>query len=138
MAGYGVASLVFSRMSHHFHPFKLMGAGLMLWCAAITLSGMSGWIGSYGLMVAARVLSGVGEASFQIIGMPFIDDYAPPEKKGLWISIFLSAIPVGTALGYVWAGVSGCIGGSCPSLDLPSLHTLGYTTSTQMTPVVFK
>ena len=36
--------------------------------------------------------------------MPFIDDYAPPGRKGIWMSVFLSAIPIGTALGYVYAG----------------------------------
>jgi MFS transporter, Spinster family, sphingosine-1-phosphate transporter len=56
------------------------------------------------VLVLARMLSGVGEASFQTVIPPFIDDRAPPSKRGLWLSLFFSAIPIGTALGYAWGG----------------------------------
>lgn len=52
---------------------------------------------SFYILVASRVLSGVGEASFQTVVPPYIDDNAPPLKRGLWLSIFYMAIPVGTA-----------------------------------------
>jgi len=39
-----------------------------------------GWLCA-GLLLA-RVLSGVGEASFQCIAPCFLDDVAPPEQKG--------------------------------------------------------
>lgn len=75
--------------------------------------------------------SGVGEASFQTVAPPFIDDNAPADKKALWLSIFFMgalaaraaparrwtcpqptpprphapAIPVGTALGFAYSSI---------------------------------
>lgn len=51
-----------------------------------------------------RILSGVGEASIAAISVPFIDDMIEPAKKGLYIAIYFTAIPVGTAVGFIWAG----------------------------------
>ena len=81
-------------------PFTLMGYGLAVWCVAVFLSGLAKLLNSFWLLLFARALSGVGEASFQVIAPPFIDDYAPPGDKVLWLSIFFTAIPVGSALGY--------------------------------------
>ena len=54
-------------------------------------------------LVFARMLSGVGEASFQCTIPPFITNNARPGSKGMWLSIFFTAIPVGTAIGYVYS-----------------------------------
>jgi MFS family permease len=45
-----------------------------IWCFAVLLSGVAP---KFGLLVVARVLSGVGEASFQTVVPPYIDDIAP-------------------------------------------------------------
>jgi hypothetical protein len=59
---------------------------------------------SYWVLVLARVLSGAGEGSFQTVVPPYIDDHAPPAKRGLWLALFFCGIPVGTALGNVYGG----------------------------------
>ena len=66
------------------------------------LSGLAKYTKSFWLLLIARGLSGVGEASFQCIAPPFIDDYAPDAEKVKWLSIFFIPIPVGSALGYVY------------------------------------
>jgi hypothetical protein len=68
MLGYSIAAILFGRMVHHFSHFKLMGWGLLLWCFSGPLSAVAGWTNSYGMFVGARILSGVGEASFQVRG----------------------------------------------------------------------
>lgn len=55
-----------------------MSIGLFVWCVAVLFSGLAP---NYFYLVAARALSGVGEASFQTIAPAFIDDRAPPGKK---------------------------------------------------------
>jgi hypothetical protein len=40
-------------------------------------------------------------SALQTVVPPYIDDNAPPAKRGLWLSIFYMAIPVGTAIGCV-------------------------------------
>ena len=45
---------------------------------------------------------GVGEAAFQCIVPPYVEDFAPPGAKTLWLGVFFTAIPTGTALGFVY------------------------------------
>jgi MFS transporter, Spinster family, sphingosine-1-phosphate transporter len=98
ICGYAAASFAVGQMVHHFPPFQLVGGGLFLWTAAVTLSALSP---NYWVLLVGRALSGIGEASFQAIIAPFIDDYAPEGKRALWIGAFYASIPVGTALGYI-------------------------------------
>jgi MFS family permease len=82
----------------------LMAAGVALWSAATAATGFAG--GTTGLL-ATRAFVGVGEASYATIAPTIIDDLAPPERKGRWLSIFYVAIPVGSALGFVVGGILG-------------------------------
>ena len=54
--------------------------------------------------MAARALVGIGEASYATIAPTLIDEIAPPERKGRWLAIFYTAMPVGAALGYLVGG----------------------------------
>lgn len=112
IGGYAVASLVFGHLVHRFHPFRLMSVGLLCWCGSVVLTGLSPhvWV-----MIMARVISGVGEASFQCIVPPYIDDHAPPAKRGLWLAIFFMAIPVGSAIGFGYGAAMAGIGGEQPA-----------------------
>ena len=80
MGGYCVFSPVFAYLaSTDMAPFSLVGTGLSVWLVAALLGAFSP---HYGGLLAARVLSGVGEASFQCIAPCFLDDVAPAEQKG--------------------------------------------------------
>lgn len=102
IGGYSVASLIFGHSVHLFPPFRLISIGLIIWIVAVVGSAFAP---SYWLLFAARMLSGVGEASFQCVVPPYIDDYAPSSKRGLWLAVFYMAIPVGTASGFAFGGV---------------------------------
>jgi MFS family permease len=56
------------------------------------------------MMLTARVVVGVGEASYATLAPTIIDDLTPPASKGRALAIFYLAIPVGSALGYVVGG----------------------------------
>lgn len=99
--GYTVAGFVFGYLVTVRDSFKMVCLGLTIWLLAITLSGSS-W--NYVVFFVARLLSGVGEASFQMVVPAFIDDFAPALSVGPSMSLLYAAIPVGTALGYVIAG----------------------------------
>ena len=100
--GYAVSGLLFANLVHRYAPFKVMSVGLLIWVTAIFLSGVSP---HYWTLLISRGLSGVGEASFQCVVPPYIDDTAPPAQRSLWLALFFMAIPVGTALGFVWGGI---------------------------------
>ena len=104
IVGFAVSCVAFGHATHFFDSFKLVCLGLAIWVGAMLLSA---WAPSYWVLVAARVLSGAGEGSFQTVVPPYIDDHAPPAKRGLWLALFFSGIPVGTALGNVYGGYIG-------------------------------
>jgi len=82
---------------HWYPPFKVMAAGLGIWCIAVCISGVAKPMQSFGVLIFGRALSGVGEASFQCIAPAFIQDYAPQGQQVLYLGIFFSSITVGTA-----------------------------------------
>jgi len=114
MVGYMTAAIVFAKLVTKFKPFKLIATGLWIWTIATFLSGICGFLchangehlcWAYDLMIFARALSGIGEASLNTLSLPFLDDILDPEKKGFYIGIYYTAIPVGTAFGFMWSGM---------------------------------
>ena len=87
MVGYVIAILVFGHLVGRCLPFRLIGIGLSIWCVAILVSGLCGpkYFNTYYGLLVARAFSGVGEASFQVVTTPFIDDYAPRKNKSCWM-----------------------------------------------------
>ena len=79
IGGYSLSSGVFGYMASVFPRFKVTALGLFIWCAAIVICAMSP---NYYVLLAGRVLSGVGEASFQAVIPPWIQDNAPKDKTG--------------------------------------------------------
>jgi MFS family permease len=79
----------------------LIAFGIVVWSLATAASGLAASAGS---LVAARVFVGVGEAAYATIAPTIIDDIAPPERRGKWLAIFYSAIPIGSALGFMIGG----------------------------------
>jgi hypothetical protein len=66
IASYAIAITIVSNLVHRFKPFRIMAIGLGLWCLAVFLSGLARSAESFWLLLFARALSGVGEASFQV------------------------------------------------------------------------
>ena len=106
VACYSVASVIFGHAIHIYPKFKLLCVGLSIWVLALVLSGVAYYLpmapGTFWFFICARALSGVGEAAFQCIIPPYIEDFAPPASKSLWLAIFYTSIPTGTAVGYLY------------------------------------
>ncbi|KAF0685822.1 Aste57867_22344 [Aphanomyces stellatus] len=105
IAGYSVFSIPFGYWAIHCRPFLLISIGLSIWCLAMLLCGLSDPLQSLDLLLAGRVLSGIGESSFQAIVPSFIEDFAPPSKRTMWLGIFYCGITVGTAAGYFYSAL---------------------------------
>ena len=103
IVGFALASVVFGHLVHFYSPFFLCGVGLSIWVVAVVLSGVSFYADSFAFLVIARCLSGVGEASFQCSIPPWIEKNAEAGSKGIWLAVFFTAIPVGTAMGYTFS-----------------------------------
>ncbi len=83
---------------------RLAANGLIAWCVATAGSGLAS---GYSSLLAARTVVGIGEASFGTVSPGLLADYYPKEQRGRVLSIFYLAIPVGSALGYLFGGVVG-------------------------------
>lgn len=80
---------------------RIIAAGVMLWSLATLLSG---WAPSYGWLLAARALVGIGEAAYACIVPAIIGDLFNARQRGRALAVFNAAIPVGMAFGYLLGG----------------------------------
>ena len=101
MVGYFATSPLFGALGDRLPRRGLIALGVAVWSLATVASGFTT---TFAAMIAARVVVGVGEASYATLAPTIIDDLATPEKKNRWLAFFYVAIPVGSALGYLVGG----------------------------------
>ncbi len=101
MLGYFLTSPFFGYLGDRFPRKWLIAAGVAVWSAGTVLSGTAHGFWS---LVMFRVLVGLGEASYGTISPGWIADLYSPERRNNALSIFFTAIPVGSALGYIVGG----------------------------------
>ncbi|ETV93183.1 hypothetical protein H310_12788 [Aphanomyces invadans] len=105
IAGYSIFSIPFGYWAIHCRPFLLISVGLSIWILAMLLCGLADPAHSLVLLFVGRILSGIGESSFQAIVPSFIEDFAPASKRTLWLGIFYCGITIGTATGYFYSAL---------------------------------
>lgn len=103
IVGLVAGSLVFGHLTNYYERFRLIGVGIAIWVAAVIFSGLSYYFQSYGTLLFARVMSGFGEACLLCNVPPWIQSSAPDGKRGTWLGVFYTTIPVGIALGYAYS-----------------------------------
>jgi MFS family permease len=101
MLGYFVTSPVFGYFGDRVSRKWLIATGIFVWSLGTVLTGFAT---SFLLLLAYRVLVGVGEASYATISPSLISDTFPSERRNNALTIFYVAIPVGSALGYIIGG----------------------------------
>jgi MFS family permease len=98
MLGYFVTSPVFGYLGDRASRKWLIATGIFIWSLGTVLTGFAG---TFLLLLACRVLVGVGEASYATISPSLISDTFPSARRNNALTIFYVAIPVGSALGYI-------------------------------------
>lgn len=83
---------------------RLAAVGVFVWSAATVASGLAP---TYALLLVARTIIGVGEASYAVVTPSLLSDCYAAERRAHALGIFYAAIPIGTALGYIIGGVVG-------------------------------
>lgn len=83
---------------------RVVALGVMLWSLATVASGLAP---SYGSLLVARAITGVGEAAYTAVVPSILADLFGRDRRGRILSVFYVAIPVGAALGYIVGGAVG-------------------------------
>lgn len=104
MIPYALVAPLAGALGDRRRRFAIAGAGVLVWSVATFASGLAP---VFAILLAARVLIGVGEASYTVVTPSLLGDYYPAERRGRALGVFYAAIPVGSAIGF---GVGGIVG----------------------------
>ena len=99
---YMLTSPLFGTLGDRMSRMRLIAFGVALWSLATAFGGL---VGSFGMLFVARAAVGIGEGAYGPISPAVLADYHPPDRRGRIMSIFYSAIPIGSALGYLLGGL---------------------------------
>jgi MFS family permease len=101
---YMISAPILGLLADRISRWIIVGAAVILWSLA---SGASGLAATFAILVATRICIGIGEGGYGPAAPTILSDLFPIERRGRIMAIFYSAIPVGSALGYVIAGLIG-------------------------------
>jgi MFS family permease len=89
-------------LADRFSRWIIIGSAVILWSVA---SGASGLAATFFALLVTRVFVGVGEGGYGPAAPTVLADLFPLANRGRVLAVFCAAIPVGSALGYVFGGL---------------------------------
>src|SRR5687768_11115952 len=99
---YALFGIPLGRLADSWYRGRLMAIGLALWSS---MTALSGFANSFGMLAAARIGVGIGEASASPAAYSMISDYFPKERRATALAIYSSGL-------YLGGGLSLFIGGA--------------------------
>jgi len=100
---YTIVSPVFGLLGDKRARPPLIALGVAIWSIA---TGLAGFARGFWTLFAARSTVGIGEGAYGTIAPALLADYFPIERRGRIMAVFFSAIPIGSAAGYVLGGLA--------------------------------
>ena len=98
---YALFGIPLGRLADSWYRGRLMAIGLALWSS---MTALSGFAQSFGMLATARIGVGIGEASASPAAYSMIADYFPKERRATALSIYSSGL-------YIGGGVALPVGG---------------------------
>jgi MFS family permease len=92
---YALFGIPLGRLADSWYRGRLMAMGLALWSS---MTAISGFASSFGMLAAARIGVGIGEASASPAAYSMISDYFPKERRATALSIYSSGLYIGGGL----------------------------------------
>jgi MFS family permease len=101
---YMVSAPILGLLADRISRWLIIGSAVILWSLA---SGGSGLAATFSILFATRIFVGIGEGGYGPAAPTILSDLFPIETRGRVMAVFYTAIPVGSALGYVIGGLIG-------------------------------
>lgn len=101
LLGYFLTSPLFGARADKHRRVGLIAVGVIVWSAATVATGFAR---TFTEIAIARIVVGIGEASYATLAPTIIDDITPVDRKSRTLAVFYLAMPVGSALGYLIGG----------------------------------
>ncbi len=105
---YMIGAPILGRLAERVSRWWIIAGSVAVWSLATGLTGLTGRFAAFSwgfsMLLASRVIVGIGEAGYGPAAPTLISDYFSIEKRGKVMALFYVAIPVGSALGYVIGG----------------------------------
>ncbi|HEY0411895.1 MAG TPA: MFS transporter [Allosphingosinicella sp.] len=92
---YALFGIPLGRLADSWYRGRLIAIGLGLWSSMTVLSGFAG---SFGMLATGRIGVGIGEASASPAAYSMISDYFPKERRATALSIYSSGLYIGGGL----------------------------------------
>ena len=98
---YAIFGIPLGRVADMWDRRRLISIGLGFWSLMTAASGLAR---GFGLLAAARIGVGVGEASASPAAFSLLSDYFPPERRTTALGIYSSGIYIGSGIGIFLGG----------------------------------
>ena len=98
---YTVLGLPLGWLADRVHRVRLIAVGITLWSVMTVCCGLAT---SYGMLFAARIGVGVGEAVLVPAAISLLADFFRPDQRALPMSIFTSGLSLGAGLALLLGG----------------------------------
>ena len=92
---YALFGIPLGRLADSWYRGRLIAIGLGLWSS---MTALSGFATSFGMLATARIGVGIGEASASPAAYSMISDYFPKEKRATALSIYSAGLYIGGGL----------------------------------------
>ncbi|MBV9932617.1 MAG: MFS transporter [Alphaproteobacteria bacterium] len=121
---YALFGIPLGRLADSWYRGRLIAIGLGLWSG---MTALSGFATSYGMLSAARIGVGIGEASASPAAYSMISDYFPKARRATALSIYSSGLYIGGGLSLpIGALVSSGWNRAHPDAATAPLHLAGW------------
>jgi MFS family permease len=79
LAFYGLANILVDWLSRRLGAHKAMMASIVMWIVSLIIGGMAP---SFGVMILARILLGIGEGTYYPLQSVIVKEWIPPKERG--------------------------------------------------------
>ncbi len=104
MLAYMCSAPVLGFLADQGKRVRWMASAVGWWSISLAATGLCR---NYASLLITRSMFGFGEAGFTSVSPAFLAERYPKERRGWILAVFSMAIPVGSALGYLFGGWAG-------------------------------